>query len=280
MTGYIVSTIAQGHKGPRDLAVDEMHVYFTSYTDGTIVRVPKSGGDANVLATGQVNPWRIALDARFVYWVGESEDGSLMRVSKSGGAAVALGRDRLPSSVKVHGEAVYWATNTGRILRTSLRGEFPTRVLTAVSVQPWRIAVDGDFVYWTNANGAIMRVSVAGGDAEVLATGQGDPRAMVMDNANVYWTTRSGAVRGIAKTGGSVMTLASGRGSARGLGIDDAWVYWTVPTDGLVLRAHKRNGEVVELARAVKYPINVVSDGRAAYFTCYTAGTVCRVELD
>lgn len=59
------------------LAVDERHVYWTRRDAGTVVRMPKGGGDQEVLASGQARPGDIAVDEATVYWINEgSPDGS------------------------------------------------------------------------------------------------------------------------------------------------------------------------------------------------------------
>src|SRR4029434_6071839 len=95
------------------------------------------------LAAGQEHPWRIALDDSFVYWVGEGDGGALMRVAKGGGDPPKLATDHSPSSVATHRGGLYWATTTGRVLRTDPRVR-RTEVLASTNAKPWRIAVDDE----------------------------------------------------------------------------------------------------------------------------------------
>ena len=63
--------IAMGQTGPLGIAVDATHVYWTTYGDGTVMKVPLAGGSAlplaSNLATTSRHPSAIAVNATFVY---------------------------------------------------------------------------------------------------------------------------------------------------------------------------------------------------------------------
>ena len=68
--------------GPTDSAVvADCFVYFTSHDQGEVARVPLQGGEVQVLASGQLGPRGIAVDAEAIYWV-NGESGTLMRLQK------------------------------------------------------------------------------------------------------------------------------------------------------------------------------------------------------
>jgi hypothetical protein len=92
-------TLASGAKTPWAIAVDESHVYFTTLGEGEevitdggtalgtgqLLRVPKTGGAAFLLASGIGRPLHVGLDATHVYWTGAATAqgaGSLTRVAK------------------------------------------------------------------------------------------------------------------------------------------------------------------------------------------------------
>lgn len=64
--------LATGQANPANLAVDDKFVYFTNYgmsdTDGSVAKMPRSGGEVVVLAAAQNKPLQIVVDDTFVYW--------------------------------------------------------------------------------------------------------------------------------------------------------------------------------------------------------------------
>lgn len=77
---------------PEAVAVDETHVYWVStgtsergFTDGAVMKVPRSGGRPTAIAVDQIHPVAIAVDASFVFWTNEGNDdvsGAVLRAPK------------------------------------------------------------------------------------------------------------------------------------------------------------------------------------------------------
>ena len=63
------------------LAIDATHV-FVGAADGRLLRVPKSGGAAVVLARADLYPGDIAVNDQYVFWIVRSITGALMRTPK------------------------------------------------------------------------------------------------------------------------------------------------------------------------------------------------------
>jgi hypothetical protein len=68
-------------------AVADCYFYFTTTADGSIGRVPLTGGDVQILATGQPQPEGIAVDSEAIYWVNHAAgvvplSGQVVRLAK------------------------------------------------------------------------------------------------------------------------------------------------------------------------------------------------------
>ena len=76
---------------PTQLAMDQTHVYFVSFArqepGGAVARVAKSGGTAEILASGHIGLDNVVVDDRDVYFRSNS---GLWRVPKRGGPAQSL----------------------------------------------------------------------------------------------------------------------------------------------------------------------------------------------
>ena len=95
--GRCLVTLATGQGQPRRLAVDGTNVYWTNFSDGTVMKTPaRSGGPITALASGQDSPASIAVDGTYAYWTNAglhatgSDRGLVMRVALAGGSPEVL----------------------------------------------------------------------------------------------------------------------------------------------------------------------------------------------
>jgi hypothetical protein len=189
--------------GPFDIASDGIDVYFVTYDGGEVIGELIGGGMQNILASGEVHPRAIALDAMNLYWVdfGSASttisSGSVKQAPKNADAGppiVLAQNEDHPWDIAVDDTSVYWTdhANPGTVKKVPIGGG---TVVTLASGQgtPQGIAVDASYVYWTNfTDKNVMRLPKQPGDADapfVLATGtsQSTPTAIVVDLKNVYW---------------------------------------------------------------------------------------------
>jgi hypothetical protein len=83
VSGGAVSTLATAQLGPKDIVVDASHVYWTNSLGGTVHRVPKIGGAVEVVASATGQPSKIAEAGNLVYFIAGA---ALFSVPKSLGA--------------------------------------------------------------------------------------------------------------------------------------------------------------------------------------------------
>jgi hypothetical protein len=78
---FAPSTLASV-ESPGPLATDATAIYFVGKADGSIRKVPKTGGPAVILAKGQPAPRAIAVDATRVYFTNAGPNGNVLWVAK------------------------------------------------------------------------------------------------------------------------------------------------------------------------------------------------------
>src|SRR5260221_11039146 len=80
------TAIASNQNGPLGLALSASFVYFTNLGDssanGSIVRVPLSGGTPVTLKAGLLQPASIVIDAASIYWGSSGPGASSSAISK------------------------------------------------------------------------------------------------------------------------------------------------------------------------------------------------------
>jgi hypothetical protein len=108
------------------------------------------GGGLVVLASGQLAPYGIAVDADNVYWTDEgvnyASNGSVQRIGLCGGAPTVLAANQEPYAIAIDSRNVYWTNwvlgsgSTGTIESVPIEGG-PTTQYAGGQYQPSGIAV-------------------------------------------------------------------------------------------------------------------------------------------
>src|SRR6185503_18524125 len=80
----------------RAIAIDDTHVY--AARANTVVRVPKTGGTVETIASNQANIGDIALGVTSVYWTAFVANGTVMRALKAGGGLGPVALDQSMAS--------------------------------------------------------------------------------------------------------------------------------------------------------------------------------------
>jgi hypothetical protein len=226
----LVSAIASGLDTPEGITSASSRLFWVDFKpNGGIYTSALTGAGKNLLATGNY-PYRVAADAKYVYWTEEGSasaspaDGAVTRIDYTASAPVAepvAPMQTTPRAIALETDAsgattgVWWATfqAQGSIFRVPVAadGTLGAAVLVADGLDyPNGIATDLTTVYWTNrGSGTVQSLPLTAkkGDAPTtLATAQLAPGAIVVDAAAVYWvseggsTTPSGAVVRLPKS--------------------------------------------------------------------------------
>jgi hypothetical protein len=191
-------------RDPHGVVVDADYMYWfdssgapTSLSE-TLKRVPKAGGEPQVLVTNQRFPRGMVVDDNAVYWfeVYDYPKGALLRVAKTGGEPAALATGLVaPYEMTADTEYLYWIIENS-VMRISKIGGSPEVVTeTGADINIVGIAVDRRNVYFgTTLTDSVFVALSSGGNAEsVLRSGDFDRLAstfgeIAVDETHVYWT--------------------------------------------------------------------------------------------
>ena len=228
---------------PRDVAVDDSHVF---YTQGIrLMKVAKAGGDAEVV-DDNFSSQSIDIFGDFVFGV-PGDYGPydrFIRQPRKGGASKELHVEERPevkdnpvgySDLVVDASGAYVTdSGTNRVLRFEHDRAEP-KVVVGGQEKAYSLSAVGDQLYFTLAKkGELLSVSKKGGKAKKLASGLVRKARIVADEAGVL-APFSGAdedspvtLSGVSPEGGDPVTLATlpKSNTVEGMALDQDCVYW------------------------------------------------------
>lgn len=245
--------LAHGLQGGRGLAIDDDYVYFTDQSAGTVERVPKGGGEREIIEDGQDAPYGVGVNDEFVYWTTFNEEGTVQRQVLEGGITFALAADAFPRFLQVVDGWVYWCSFDdvlGRVRRVPANGvgESP-QTLVSVGSGIADLVVVNNVVYFTAhlpptapglaPQGIVYAASsdlpTEEADLVAVAIDQAEPWGITQRGGNLYWINGVGNPQDLPRrvlglnllSGGEPDSLVVQQTAPWGIDADDDYVYWT-----------------------------------------------------
>jgi hypothetical protein len=288
-----------GLTNPTTLVFDSTNLYVTSNGDGTVRRIPKGGGQVDVLARAQKNVHGIALDGQNLYWSnltfgGDGGDGYWGGVwhceLPACSTKTSVVEAEYAGDVQYANGTLYFAENNdNKIRKVQPNGTGLTTL--AEPNKPLYLAVDSEHVYFTTKNTTLKRVPIVGGMAQEVGPIEygGEVGFVRLDAERVYWAYSGydppyiGYVYGQSKSDLSAPKIVYGTANQGSIGVavDDTNIYWTngSVTDigaslqrvGTILTCPKTGcvGEPTVVASSLLAPGALAIDGAAIYFLSY-----------
>jgi len=263
------------------IAVNSSAVFWTA-DDGKVRTLPVQGGLQTTLASREVGPNGIALDAVNAYWI-DYGSGGVVKEPLGGGMRTTLTSQK-GIYIAVDDANVYWTNDA--VMKVPKAGGLPVTLATGdLTLSKHGVAVNSTDVYWAEFNyacagtdqpcnpglGRVMRVPVGGGTPSVVASRQSGANSIALDATHVYWTSyNDGTVMKVPLAGGTPTTLASGQVAMNDLTADGTSVYWTKYgdtglQDGAVMKVALAGGTPVTLAPA-HLPTGIAVDATSVYW--------------
>jgi len=284
--------IADGLEGGRGLTLDEQYVYWTDQVTGVVARAPKGGGETEILAEDQIDPYGIGVNGEFVYWTTFTEMGTVQRRSLRGGSVISLAADAFPRFLHVVDDWVYWCSFDdvlGRVRRvpTTGLGE-PPETLVSVGSGVADLVIFDNQVYFTAhlppagrglaPEGIVYSASALAPTDELdlvaLATEQAEPWGITQYRKMIYWINGVGnpqdlprrvlSIPTVGNDGEDPNTLALQQTAPWGIAVDEEYVYWT---DFIEVKAiPHEGGESILLADLQNIGRSILVDDDSVYW--------------
>jgi hypothetical protein len=280
LDGRCLTKLASDYAGA-GIAVNSSAVFWTA-DDGRVRRLPLQGGLQTTLASKEVGPSGITLDAVNAYWI-DYGSGGVVKEPLGGGTRTTLTSQK-GIYIAVDETNVYWTNDA--VMKVPKAGGTPLTLATGdLTLSKHGIAVNSTDVYWAEFNyacggtdqpcspglGRVMRVPVGGGTPSVVASRQSGADSIALDATHVYWTNyNEGTVMSVPLAGGKPTTLASGQVAMNDITVDATSVYWTKYVDfgshnGAVMKVALAGGTPVTLASA-QTPTGIAVDDTSLYW--------------
>jgi hypothetical protein len=258
------------------------------------------------VATGQDDPFGVAVDDHDVYWTNfaypDFTGGTVMQAPKPSGAAAAApfmlaDQQGSPGDIAVDATHVYWANYNGNAIERAPISIGGASLLTEAGGTPTGLQIDAERVFWGNPAGrgggsfisfGVLATPLDGGSHQVLCCDDRTVWALASDADNLY--VAAGDILVLPKTGsasgGVPATLAVDGRAYYGVAVDAQNVYWTAldstGTAGrLMVKSLAGDDPPRPLASGLDAPSAVISDGNNVYWlnASLARGAVLRIPV-
>ena len=286
-TGTDKMTLVAGLANPSNLAVDETSVYVSTSAapmDGSILKVPKTGGSPVSLIRGQFlggYSHALAVDSAHAYFVvvrtGSGITNTIMTIPTAGGSPLPLvpNRDSI-YSITLDSANLYWTEpQSGSVMKAPKAGGSPLTLVTG-QAQPSALAVDSEHVYWINRFDGLSRMGLDGSNRSILGTIAADSGpVLAIDSTNAYWGM-NGYLEAVPKAGGQQVTLLPDYGTVGSdIATDGDMIYWlesgtcgasSCNSDGAVMKMPVVGGPQTVVASGLAQPVALGLDQAHVYW--------------
>ena len=231
------------------------------------------GGACQVatLATGLLNPYRVAVDGQSVYWTEggtTTTNGSVKKIPLGGGTPTPLATSQnAPYGLAIDGNNVYWTSlapsgSGGLLQKVALGGGSPITLASLGSAAP--LMTYGTTAFWVDATG-IRQVPVNGGAPSLLTSGSSAQCQMATDGTYLYWGSATTIYR-VPLSGGTSAPLVMGQVDVCDIVVDGTTLFWT-DLIGNVGKAGIDGSSPTNLVTGRPGPNTLTVDATAIYWT-------------
>jgi hypothetical protein len=256
-----------------------------------------------VIAQGEENPWHLAIDDRYVYWVAGP---ALRRAPLDGGPAETLAAvSQVASLAAVSGSVFFTDLPGGRVVRVDGDG---TQHVIGHGLQPQGIAVRDGQVFWTNSgmtagqegDGSLASARSDGSEARVLLDKLISPSAIAVDDTHIYFSSTSrtcwaqsppaapmggcagGGIRALPRAGGEPIVIDPNATTPH-LGLAPQAVFWIgQPPTRMMSAPLAGSGSArvfAELQSPQEGPLAVDTEEGAIYLSATDKGRVIKLAF-